>query len=54
MGFVKSAVKLGLAVKAVDLARKPENQQRIKDAARSLQSTVRTKTNRPGPGTHRG
>jgi hypothetical protein len=30
VGFVKKAIKVGLLAKAVDLARRPENQAKIK------------------------
>lgn len=30
MGFLKSTIKAGLLVKAIDLARRPENQAKVK------------------------
>ncbi len=32
MGFFSGLIKVGLVTKAIDLARKPENQRRLKDA----------------------
>ncbi len=32
MGMFSKLIKIGLVTKAIDLARKPENQRRLKDA----------------------
>lgn len=38
MGFLSKALKSGIAVKVVNEARKPHNQQKIKDAVSSLRN----------------
>ena len=38
MGLVSGLMKAGIAKKVIDEARKPHNQQKIKDAVRSLRS----------------
>ncbi len=38
MGFLSKALKSGIAVKVVNEARKPHNQQKIKDAVSSFRN----------------
>jgi len=38
VGLLSGMMKAGIAKKVIDEARKPHNQQKIKDAVRSLQS----------------
>ncbi|WP_380169244.1 hypothetical protein [Jannaschia sp. R86511] len=38
MGFLSKALKSGIAVKVVNEARKPHNQQKIKDAVQSFRN----------------
>ncbi len=38
MGFLSKALKSGIAVKVANEARKPHNQQKIKDAVSSLRN----------------
>ncbi len=38
MGFLSKALKSGIAVKVVNEARKPHNQQKIKDAVASFRN----------------
>lgn len=38
MGFLSKALKSGIAVKVVNEARKPHNQQKIKDAVAGLRN----------------
>ena len=38
MRLARTAIRFGLAKKAYDIGRKPENQQRIKQAAARLQA----------------
>jgi hypothetical protein len=47
MGLIKNLVKLGIAKKIYDEARKPENQQRMKDAVASFKE--RQNRNRTPP-----
>lgn len=50
MKLMRSAVLAGLAKKAYDEARKPENQRRIKEFVASMQSKQQAKR---GRGSHR-
>ncbi len=38
VGLINGLIKAGIAKKVIDEARKPHNQQKIKDAVRNLQS----------------
>ncbi len=57
MGFLSKALKSGIAVKVVNEARKPHNQQKIKDAVSSFRNkgkgngggTEARDTTSPGP-----
>lgn len=44
MGMVSKIVKLGIAKKVYDEARKPENQRRIKEAVASFQDRQRKRS----------
>ncbi len=47
MGLISKLGKSGLAKKGLDEARKPENQQKIKDAISSIRSKGGTKGTQP-------
>ncbi len=47
MGIMSKVVKLGIAKKVYDEARKPENQKRIKDALSSVRGKGRSKGTQP-------
>lgn len=40
MSFLKNALKIGLAKKAIDIARRPENQRKLKEVATSVKNGV--------------
>ena len=46
MSIIKGAIKAGIAIKVIQIAKrelsKPENQRKISDAVRKVQGTLRT------------
>lgn len=50
MGFLSKALKSGIAVKVVNEARKPHNQQKIKDAVQSFRNRGNGGTGGSRPG----
>lgn len=49
MALFKNMAKLGLAKKAVDEARKPQNQEKIKKVVASAKAKQAGRTKRPKP-----
>lgn len=49
MGLLKKAMVIGVAKKVYDEARKPHNQQKIREAYASLQARRAGQKGRPGP-----
>ena len=47
MGMVKNLVKLGIAKKIYDEARKPENQRRVKEAVASFREKQNRRRDTP-------
>ncbi len=46
MGLMSKAMKVGVVAKAVDVARKPENQQKAKDMLAKAQSKAKERKRR--------
>ena len=44
MGMISKLVKVGIAAKAIDVARKPENQQKARDAYSKFQANRQKKS----------